>query len=108
MRELELLPPLHQDGCGYDCATTESMQVGISKSSGDYESSLSGFWAAHLLDICQRAAHDRHQVRKKHATLDADISVAQVERRDGVVAHHLHPYAAIPPEPAQATAASSS
>ena len=39
-------------------------------------------------------AHDRHEVRKKHATFDADLSLLQVEVRDGVVAHHLHRYAA--------------
>jgi hypothetical protein len=48
------------------------------------------------VDACQRAC-DRHEVRKKNATLNADISplhTLQVELRNGVVAHHLHRYAA--------------
>ena len=38
----------------------------------------------------RQRAHDRHEVRKKHAALNADVSLTQVDLRDGVVAHNLH------------------
>ena len=41
------------------------------------------------VEACQ-PAHGRHEIRKEHATLDADIFRTQVELREGVFAHHLH------------------